>query len=74
MSSLSILITSVLNSASDRLLISIFFSSFSGVLFWNLGGLPVFVSMYYVELLWFPVLVVWPIVERCTGKLNAAEP
>ena len=32
-SSLSILITSVLNSASDRLLISILFSSFSGALF-----------------------------------------
>ena len=35
MSSLSILTTSVLNSASDRLVISISFSSFSGVLFYS---------------------------------------
>ena len=57
MSSLSILITTVLNSASDKLLISILFSSF----FWSFdlfihlglvslslhfGSLLVFVSMY----------------------------
>ena len=35
LSSLNILITSVLNSASDRLLVSILFSSFSGVLFYS---------------------------------------
>ena len=53
LSSLSILITSVLKSASDRLLISISFCSFSGVLFcsftWAMflyfGSLPVFVFM-----------------------------
>ena len=55
LSSLSILITSVLNSASDRLVISVLFSSFSRVLFFHLGrislspqfgSLPVFVSVY----------------------------
>ena len=59
--SLSILITGVLNSASDRLHISTLFHSFSGVLicsfiwgisFWrHFGSLPVFVSVYQVELL-----------------------
>ena len=59
---LSILITSVLNYARNRLLVSILFSSFSGVLICSFilghvslspyfGSLPVFVSMYYVELL-----------------------
>ena len=55
LSSLSILINSVLNAASNRLLISILFSSFSFDLFFHLGhvclsphfgSLPVFVSMY----------------------------
>ena len=65
LSSLSILITSVLNSLSERLLISILLSSFSGVLGHvslspHFGSLSAFVSMYLVGLLWLPVLVVWP--------------
>ena len=55
MNSLSILITSVFNSASDRLAISVSFSSFPGVLFYDLdhvslspqfGSLPMFVSVH----------------------------
>ena len=51
----SILITSVLNSASSSLLVAILFNSFSGVLFFYLGcislsphfdNLPLFVSIY----------------------------
>ena len=30
--------------------------------------LPVFVSVCYVELLWLPVLVMWPIVEKTPGN------
>ena len=45
MSSLSILITSVLNSASDRLVISISFSSFPGVLLCSFIGPYFFVSL-----------------------------
>ena len=66
--SLSILITSVLNSASDMLAMSVSLSSFFWgiVLFFHLGhislspqfgSLPMFVSVYYVELFWPPVLV-----------------
>ena len=74
LSSLCILITSVLNSASSRLLVSILFSSFSGVFFFlfvylghdslspQFSSLPVFVSMYKEELLHPPGVVEWPYV------------
>ena len=65
MNSQSILITNVLNSVSDKLAISVLFSSFWGfILFFHLGhiylssqfsSIPVFVSVYEVELLWLPV-------------------
>ena len=38
------------------------------------GSLPVFVSVYWVDLLWLSVLVAWPIVEKRTCKLDGVEP
>ena len=82
MSSLSILITCVFNSASDRLslLCLILFLEFCSVLsfgpyflvslFWQ----PPCVCFYVSELLWNPVLVAWPTVETHTRKLDGAEP
>ena len=75
LSSLSILVNSVLTSASGGLLVSILFSSFSKVLFysfiWNmffwsphLGCLPVFISTSQVDLLCLLVLVKWPYVKN----------
>ena len=81
---LSILTSSVLNFASDRLLISISFSSFSGVLFcpfiWDISlclfnlaaSLCLFLCIRWS--CFHSVLAAWPIVQKCTFKLYGAEP
>ena len=84
LSSLSIyIITSVLNCASNRLLISILFSSFFVVLlgsfiwaiflcsFWQ----PPCVCFYILgRAALTPVLIAWLIVKKHTGKLDGEEP
>ena len=71
----------LLNSASDRLFISTLFSSFSGVLFCSFIWAVIFVSSFWQnECLCLDTgraaltpFVMWPIVEKCTHKLDGAQ-
>ena len=63
LSSLSILITSVLNSASDRLFIYILFSSFSGV--WSVLS---FGPCFFISSFWQPPCVCFYVLERAAMR------